>query len=711
MQCEAPHKFVRSIAAPYRQPDFMDIVLASYSIAAGGYLLLSVLVIPGLKSSPVGPTVLAAAFLTSLWAGTIAMGTFADYPPIVLMHLSEVLRNAAWLALLLQLNGLQSTGDRWDYAGWHWRKSGTIAFALSFLLFCLPALPIASLDRLADAIHEIGLALWLLMAIGGLVLVEQLYRNDTASNRWASKFLCLGIGGLFLYDFFMYAEALLFRQLDAELWRARGLVTTTIVPWLAIGITRQRESQLDLHVSRRIVFHSITLLGVGVYLLCMAAAGYYIKFWGGDWGSVLQVAFIGTASIILLSILFSGRLRANLRVQINKHFFSYHYDYRDEWLKFTAALSKPSDDVSISLISTMASLVGAPAGLLFAVRDGRFQCISNWHMPSINSEEGLGSLPAWVQRTGWVIDFYEWRNRPSLYEGLTPPEWIRSSEHVWLLVPLIFRDSVIGIVLLKRAELKDSLDWEDRDLLKTAGRQAASYLAQNLASEALVEARQFDAFNRLSAYVAHDLKNILAQQSLMIANANRHKENPAFVDDMISTVTNSVGRMQRLMEQMRSGVRETPSRTVLIKDVLAAIVTSRARLSPAPSIVTPDCDCTVTADPERLSTVFNHLIQNAQEATPPDGTVSIALDCDEQQVYVEITDTGRGMTEEFIRERLFRPFDSTKGLTGMGIGAFESREYVRHLGGELSVSSEERVGSTFVIKLPRASTCPADEQS
>jgi len=277
--------------------------------------------------------------------------------------------------------------------------------------------------------------------------------------------------------------------------------------------------------------------------------------------------------------------------------------------------------------------------------------------------------------------------------------WLNLNPSVWLLVPLFFQDELEGVLLLARTDLKRSVNWEDRDLLKTAGRQAAALLAQQRASAALVEARQFEAFNRLSAYVIHDLKNILAQQSLIVSNAQKHKHNPAFVDDMIGTVENSVRRMQRLMEQMRSGLRSGDAGDVNLGRLLAQVSEARAVSLPRPTLVIVD-EATVNADRERLSTVFGHLLQNAQEATPDDGQIEVRLSVESGFARISIRDSGCGMSAEFIRERLFKPFVSTKGLTGMGIGAFESREYARQLGGDISVVSAAGEGSIFTVLLP-----------
>lgn len=677
-----------------------DIGFVSHAIAFVAYVLLTLLVARQWQTQ-VGPTVIISCFLTAIWAGTIAVGTRAEYPPITLMQLAELSRNAAWITLLLQLTSLQSSGNKWVHGDRPWRRPAALALIVSSaLLLSEPVFRAAGLS-VPQYLHDIQLGFWLLTAVLGLLLTEQLYRNALPLERWSSKFICLAMGGLFAYDFLMYAEALLFRRLDPDLWRARGLVSAIAVPWLAVGIVRQRQLRMDLHVSRQVVFHSVTLIAAGVYLLCVSLVGYYLRFSGGDWGGVIQLAFLASGVALLLSLLFSGRLRANLRVQLNKHFFSYRYDYREEWLKFTAALAGLTDDVPGGIIQTMASLVGVNSGMLYANNQERMSFLAAWQMPEPDSEETLDSVADWMQQSGWVVDVLEWRNNPMNYQGLELPDWLASRDDIWLLAPLIFRDRVNGILILRRAELKSDLDWEDRDLLKTAGRQGATLLAQYLSSQALIEAKQFDAFNRLSAYVVHDLKNILAQQSLMLSNADRHKTNPAFVDDMLGTVANSVKRMQRLMDQMRSGVRGRDASVLPLAELLRRLPIASNGRTPALSMEAGECDCCIVADGERLTTVFAHLVQNAQEATPDEGTVRLVHCCEAKRVRVQIIDTGSGMTETFVRDRLFRPFDSTKGLTGMGIGAFESREYVRQLGGDLTVESQPDQGSCFTVTLPR----------
>jgi putative PEP-CTERM system histidine kinase len=257
-------------------------------------------------------------------------------------------------------------------------------------------------------------------------------------------------------------------------------------------------------------------------------------------------------------------------------------------------------------------------------------------------------------------------------------------------------------VVLQRARSPVKLNWEIIDLLEIAGSQAASYLAQENAANALMVARQFESFNRMSTFVVHDLKNLVAQLSLMNANAEKHKDNPEFQQDMLETLNHSVQKMKLLLQKLSRTENAEKPLPLAIDQVVRQAVALKSAFEPHPQLLVEEAGLQVVADRERLERVVGHLIQNAIEATPPDGNVMIRVgraSARADAIEIEIADTGEGMTEDFIRERLFKPFDSTKSA-GMGIGVFESREYITELGGALDVTSQPTLGTTFKVVLP-----------
>jgi putative PEP-CTERM system histidine kinase len=416
----------------------------------------------------------------------------------------------------------------------------------------------------------------------------------------------------------------------------------------------------------------------------------------------MQVTFLFGALLLLAGILFSGTFRAWLKVFISKHFYSYGYDYREEWMRFTRTLSEAGPNLGARTVQAVAALVESPGGALWQRREaGRFEPVAAWEVPLPDVVEPADSaLCRFLESTQWVIDLDEYADDPEKYEGLVLPDWLRAFPRGWLVVPLMMgTNKLFGFVVLHTARSRVKLNWEVLDLLEIAGSQAASYLAQQDAADELMTARQFESFNRMSTFVVHDLKNLVSQLSLMNANAEKHKHNPEFQADMLETVSLSVQKMRLMLQKLsRIDVQEKPV-PLAVDQVVRQAVANKAAFEPRPQLDLRDLGLRVLADRERLERVVGHLIQNAIEATPKDGSVTIGLRQEGDAVRIEITDTGEGMSEEFIRERLFKPFESTKSA-GMGIGVFESREYINELGGRLEVSSRPMSGTTFKVILP-----------
>jgi putative PEP-CTERM system histidine kinase len=538
----------------------------------------------------------------------------------------------------------------------------------------------------------------------GLVLLEQVFRNTPEDARWNMKPICLGLAAAFIFDLYLFADALLFGRIDADAWSVRGFVHALVVPLLVLSTTRNRDWTFGVALSRRVVFHSTALVASGIYLLFIAGAGYYVRYFGGNWGRALQVAVIFAGLLALGAMAFSGALRAKLRVIVSKHFFSYRYDYRDEWLRFTQALSARGGqrELGQDVIKGLANLLESPAGSLW-LRDasGRnFVQAARWNMPADSvSEPADSEFIRFLTDSGWVVNLEEFRSSPERYHKLRLPFWLSEWPNAWLVIPLASISELIGFVVLATARARIDVNWEVNDLLKTAARQAATFLGQMQATEALLEARKFDAFNRMSAFVVHDLKNIVAQLSLMLKNAERHRDNPEFQKDMLMTVEHSVDRMKQLMMQLREGTTpvDAPSGIDLVA-VVDRIQRTKANQQPGVELRL-EANVAAQGHVDRLERVIGHLVQNAIDATANDGRVWIRLAKLNGLAMIEVGDTGRGMTPEFVRERLFKPFQTTKP-TGMGIGAYESFQYVQELGGRVEVDSTPDVGTQVRLLLP-----------
>lgn len=676
----------------------------SYAVAAVVFFLLSVLLITRWRGRLYGSLLATACFASSIWAATIAGLSYQDYAYPLLIQILELSRNATLTLFLVTLLGPFRTGET-DKTSPR-LKPITIAIALLYLLGL--AQIIAS--NYTASIHPdqadspYAFLTWVAMAITGMILVEQYYRNTPQEQRWGIKFICLGIGGLFVYDFYLYSDALLFRKISPDIWAARGWVNTLIAPLIGLSAARNPKWVVGIAVSRHILFYSSALFGTAVYLLLMAAAGYYLRFSGGTWGTIFQLTFLFGAIVLLVVVLFSGTTRSWLKVFISKHFFSYNYDYREEWLRFTRTLSEEKTELRVRVIKSLAQLVESPAGGLWFKSDQHhaYLPIARWNISPVETSVAMEShFCQFLQESSWVIDLYQHDSESQKYAAMVLPDWLPTIHKARWVVPLILHGELLGFVVLTEPRSKIEFNWEVRDLLKVAGRQAASYLAQYESAQALSTARQFESFNRMSTFIVHDIKNLIAQLSLLLTNAEKHKDNPEFQQDMLDTVALSVNKMKRMLEKLSSANLHEAKTPLALDVLLQRIIASKSFHEPQPELEIADAELNVVADPSRLERVLGHLVQNAIEATPKDGHVKVRLKRAPGQAIIEIEDNGHGMSEQFIHEKLFTPFESTK-TAGMGIGVFESREYVEEIGGKLQVSSEVLKGTVFLVMLPLA---------
>ena len=677
-------------------PMLTSIVAASYFFAAFAFSFLTLLLMTSWRKRRHAVALTCACAATAVWAAVTGFAALRGPSLMPLAAVTEILRGAAWSFFLLTVLRPLAQGTRaMTLSGTAIGVFYAAMLGATYMLYVDPSFARGGGGFVTIIVGRVAIA------VLNMLMVEQLYRNTTQDARWAIKFACLGIGGLFAFDFYLYSDAMLFRHISAEIWAARGAVDALTVPLIAISAARNPRWSA-IAVSRTVLFHSVALLGSAIYLLAMAAAGYYLRLFGGTWGTVMQFAFLFGTGVLLFAVMFSGSVRAWLKVFISKHFYSYRYDYRDEWIRFTRALSDAGPGINERTVQAIAKLMESPSGALYIRRDESGSCepVTHWNMKATHQGEPLqGTLCQYLENTQWVIDLQELEHCPEKYDGLAVPTWLAENRDAWLVVPLLLERQLFGFIVLGRPRSRIKLNWEALDLLKIAGTQAASYLAQRESQNALMVARQFESYTRMSTFLVHDLKNLIAQLSLMLANAERHRNNPAFQDDMLETVDLSVQKMKLMLQRLSRGeATESPS-PVMLSDLLRQAVRSKSMgdLKPVLRIEAPDA--VVMADPSRLERVLGHLIQNAIEATPRTGTVTVRLRSDDGSAVVEVQDTGHGMTQEFIRDKLFRPFESTKAA-GMGIGAFESRSYIRQIGGDIEVNSVPNAGTTFRVTLP-----------
>lgn len=543
------------------------------------------------------------------------------------------------------------------------------------------------------------------LAIVGLVVVEQLYRNSQ-QNRLI-KLLSVAISSLFVYDIYLFSHALMFDKLDPDLWRARGSVNALAALFMLLGsiaIAKTGSKPARITLSRPAVFYTTSLTAAGCFLALMAAGGYYVELYGGSWGTVIQILVLFLALLSVGGVFVSETARSRLNVWINKHFFHHKYDYRVEWLKLINYLSQPSGSENFHerAIKVVAAIFKSPGGALWLKQGQRLTPVAVYNLPLPNTsvDEPIASDFCKAMRdTEWVFSAQSPENDSLGAMNDVLPDWIHNIPNLWLVLPLLTESDLLGFMVLTAPQLDDSLTWEDLDLLKTVGRQVASYLDRHEAAEMLAESRQFEAFNKLTAFIMHDLKNLIAQQALVVENAAKHRENPAFFEDAIRTIDNSVSRMSNLLRKLQQN-ESSELRSLELHRVLMDAVKKCKEQKPVPSLRLQHTDLKVNADQDRLIMTLTHIIKNAQDATDSSGFVDVTLQQGGSDAIITVEDNGAGMDQDFIKNQLFRPFVTTKSGKGMGIGAYQTREFIASLGGNVSVQSKPGEGSTFTITLP-----------
>lgn len=642
------------------------------------------------------PLFIPASLITAIWHLSLLQGALIKNQ-LALIQFISTSHYALWLTALLATLVLNIDDARA-------RSNTAPLYAALGLLATLGGAVLPWLLTRSEP-QQLFLALaWcnLMLALLGVFVVEQVFRNTLTRQKQAVTFLCLGSSLFFIYDLFLYAHALIFNAVDQQIWEARAATHIIATLILMLATTRTKQSS-TISISRNIVFYSTGLVVAGMFLFLMAAGGYYVRLYGGSWGTLLQVTLISIGGLATAVALSSAKLRASLRVFINKHFFLHKYDYRVEWLKLINVLSQDTGDKDANSIAldAVANIFNSPGASLWLRDEDRIALATAHDMAFENEPSVMIDSPfCQLLASDWVFS-PTGRIAVDRKNNFYLPAFLTAHEDLWIVMPLIAKQDLCGFIALLKPRNKTTLTWEDLDVMKTVGRQVGSFLALHQAAELLAQSKQFDTYNKLTAFVMHDLKNLIAQQGLVVENASKHKENPAFVEDAIKTIENSVARMNNLLNKLQQKGPATTKNVELNKILIESINKCRGK-RPNPSLRINDKDVWVNGDHDHLVMIFAHIIKNAQEATPTDGFVDVYLSKNGTHAIIQVEDNGHGMEESFIKERLFRPFDTTKSGQGMGIGVFQTREYIQGLDGEVTVDSSIGEGTNFSISLPLA---------
>ncbi|MBV8686177.1 MAG: PEP-CTERM system histidine kinase PrsK [Alphaproteobacteria bacterium] len=681
----------------------------SHALAAVLYGALALWQVRRWNQDPLNRPLAAAFAVTSLWA--ILTATVGPYS--MAAGLAESGRNFACLAFMYGLIGSAQQDERQRAVKLVYTVvAGVIGLQLTFAGV---APQFVDKPHVYEVLVATGQIFGLTIAAGALVLVHNLYGQASPESRWGIRLAMIALAGMWVYDLHLYTVGYLSRGPVDDLVAMRGAILSALVPLFALA--SRRSAQWRVRISRAATFQSLSVMAILGYLILMMSATRALEIVGGDWVRVGQVVVIFAMTLIAVVLLPSGRMRAWSRVILAKHFFEHRYDYREEWLRFTRTTGVAGEDeagLGERIVKAVADIADSPGGLLLVPEEGgRLTVAARWNW----DREAPECLPdpafvRFIEAHAFVLDFEEARRGRVVAggESVAAPAWTAALTHAWAGVPLLHNDRLAGLVVLAHPLVRRPLDWEDFDLFRTAGIQAASYLAEARSQEALANAQRFDEFNRRFAFIMHDIKNLVSQISLVARNAERHADKPEFRQDMIATLESSVRKMNDLLARLSRGnpnVEAEPVRAIAAASAAARVAEVKRRVHPVD--VAGDLGLAALADPARLEQALMHLVQNAIDASPDGAPVRIEIGRRGEEAAIDVIDRGAGMSADFVRTRLFQPFASTKA-SGFGVGAFEAKSLVAAMGGRLEVESREGFGTRFTLFLPLAPGAAADRR-
>ena len=667
--------------------------LVCYAACAITYVLLAGMVLLQAKRNTASWLLGAASATTAIWAASNlfwANSLWAGAPYGVLGIL-DVARAAAWYGVVLYLYSI-AVADR---------RQVRLFISIGVALLVAAAGLLAG--QRADGTVSLLMGpvlLELLLAVSQIVLLENLYRGTQPELRWHVGLACVALGSLAVYDLALIGDAVLAHRFSPGFLDGRAVVAVLVAPLLAVSAARNRSWGVTLHASRTAVFHTATLMGSGLLLVSLAAVAELLKHQpgaqGSNWAELLEVSLIFSGFLSVAVVLVSASARNRLARLVSEHFFTYRYDYRREWLRCVGTLSdddaRDPGGLPRRAIRALADIVDSPAGLLLTGEPGLsgLSWTGSWNLPATSPVPPGHALLQLLEGGRCQV-------LPDDIVAEPPLDALR----LWLAIPLVTRgSSVAGCVLLAPPRGPLRLDDEVFALLGVIAREVTTHLAEQRAARTLVETRELRDYGERFAFVAHDIKNVAGQLRLLTSNAERHIADPAFQRDMLGTIDASVRKIGNLIRRLetKDANGPTPGAPLLMPRLEAALAGRRqVRLQPGPPGTANWAVAIASTD---LDAVLTHLLDNATTAAGSEGTVTVTIFEQHGRLAVDIADNGPGMTPEFIRDELFRPF-STTTAGGSGVGAFQARALLRRAGGDLLVLSSPGDGATMRLLLPR----------
>ncbi len=658
-------------------------------------------------------------FLIATGAGFLGFAHQASSPEsfifrLWLHHLVLSFVPACWLYFSL---AYARTDYREEIVKWRWLLFAALAIPISSAVLFKNAfftgLPIETGSGLFVMIGLSGYIWHLCLVISAIVILmnlEKTFRQATGHMRWQTKFMFLGIGSIFGIHLFTSSQTLLFRGIDT------GLLSVDIGAILLADLLilrsffRGKPLAAKVHLSHQVLYNSFTALIVGIYFIIVAVMAW-ISF-HFDWVSNFHVIIflIFTAIVGISAILLSDRLRLKRKRFISKHFKRPQYDYQKIWETFTQqtiTITQSSElcTAAVKMVSETLEILAVTIWLIDEERETLTfggSTVLTWEQAAKANLPGAADIIETFAGESMPIDLSEHSDQwaEDLKNSYGPENTKESG--VRYCVPLNAAGSLVGIMTLSEKVFYESLSFEDLDLVRSMADQVAAGLLNIRLSEKLRQMKELEAFQAMSAFFIHDLKNLASKLSLVTQNLPLHMDNPEFRTDALKTMSQSVDkingmsrRLSLLSEKLNLKIREAD-----LNEFVDTTVTGLNGVFNVPIQKNLGTVPALHMDPDEMRKVLENLIINAMDAVGQSGEVVVSTGIQQDKwALFSVSDNGCGIKKEFLERDLFRPFRTTK-QKGMGIGLFHCKTIVEAHGGKMEVQSEEGAGATFRVLLP-----------
>jgi putative PEP-CTERM system histidine kinase len=565
--------------------------------------------------------------------------------------------------------------------------------------------------RLSDSAKILNVLI-LVSTVLILTNIERTFRAAVGTMRWRIKFLVLGLGAVFGARIYTGSQALLFSDYSSSQLSIETAALLVGCALIAVAYVRTGFTEIDVYPSRAVLHTSVTVLLTGVYLFVVGILAQIVARFGGAAGFPIAAFVVLLGVVILAVLLLSDRAQQSVQLFVSRHFKRPQHDFRQIWARFTRSLSVALDEVALSATASrlISETFGALSVSIWLVDKPRECLVRAGSTCGAEHSEAGGELT--ISMTA---------------EELNPPELIRFSrpfdlskaKEKWarnlmersrgqfrtggspICVPLVGGEHWLGAIVLADRIRGLGYSAEETDLLKCIGDQVAASLVKLRLTEEIMEKKELEAFQTMSAFLIHDLKNAASTLGLMLENLPTHFDNPAFREDALRGIGSAASRINDLINRMnalRHELHLKPAELDLNLVVSEALANLNGTLDN--KLVTKfDQIPKISADRQQLQSVFTNLLLNARDAIDMNGQITVATTRQGEWVALSVSDNGCGMSEQFIKNSLFRPFRSTK-KKGLGIGMFQSKTIVEAHSGKIHVESELGVGTTFRVMLP-----------